>query len=106
MVDNVLIHEVAETDEHTFKSASQYPVERLQDVERGEGEEESLNPVPIPMSDIQMATTNPAVSQEQSTLKSCMYRDGNILKNKRKRGERKACSGSWNKKCSGESENQ
>ncbi|XP_014633628.1 uncharacterized protein [Glycine max] len=106
MVDNVLIHEVAETDEHTFKSASQYPVERLQDVERGEGEEESLNPVPIPMSDIHMATTNPAVSQEQSTLKSCMYRDGNILKNKRKRGERKACSGSWNKKCSGESENQ
>ncbi|KAL2663821.1 hypothetical protein AAZX31_02G131900 [Glycine max] len=103
MVDNVLIHEVAETDEHTF--ASHYPMERLQDVEKDEEGEESPNPVPIPLSDINTATTNPAVSEEQSTIKSCMYRDGNIPKNKRKRGERKACSGGWSKKCSGDSEN-
>ncbi|KAK7400678.1 hypothetical protein VNO78_11934 [Psophocarpus tetragonolobus] len=106
MVDSVLIHEVAETDEHTFRSASHHPMERVQDVEKGEGGEESMNCVLIPMSDINTAT-NSAVSQEQSTLKSCMYRDVNIPKNKRKRGERKACSGSgWSKKCSGESENQ
>ncbi|TKY59147.1 hypothetical protein E2542_SST16224 [Spatholobus suberectus] len=104
MVDSVLIHEVAETDEHTFKSASHHPMEKLQDGEKGEGEE-NLNPVSIPMSDINTAT-NTAVSQEQSTLKSCMYRDVNIPKNKRKRGERKACLDGWSKKCSGESENQ
>ncbi|XP_020232793.1 uncharacterized protein LOC109813084 [Cajanus cajan] len=98
MVDNVLIHEVAETDEHTFKSATHHPMEK------GEGEE-NLNPVSIPMSDINTAT-NTAVPQEESTLKSCMYRDVNFPKNKRKRGERKACSGGWSKKCSGESENQ
>ncbi|RDY06615.1 hypothetical protein CR513_09373, partial [Mucuna pruriens] len=97
MVDNVLIHEVAETNEHTFRSATHHPMEK------GEGGE-SLSHVPIPMSDIYTAT-NTAVSQEQSTLKSCMYRDVNFPKNKRKRGERKACSGGWSKKCSGESEN-
>jgi len=98
MVDNVLIHEVAETDEHTFKSGSQHPVERLQSWEKGEGEE-NVNLVSIPISDI-----NTAVPQEPPTLKPCMYSDVNIPKNKRKRGERKACSG-WSKKCSGESEN-
>ncbi|BAT75044.1 hypothetical protein VIGAN_01284200 [Vigna angularis var. angularis] len=98
MVDNVLIHEVAETDEHTFKSGSQPPMERLQNWEKGEGEE-NLNLVSVPMSDIN------TVAQEQSTLKPCVYNDVSIPKNKRKRGERKACSGGWSKKCSGESEN-
>lgn len=104
MVDNVLIHEVAETDEHKFRSATHHPMEKPQDVEKGE-REENLNLVSVPMSDINTAT-NTAVSQEKSTLKSCMYSDVNIPKNKRKRGERKACSGGWSKKCSGESENQ
>lgn len=104
MVDNVLIHEVAETDEHKFRSATHHPIEKPQDVEKSEGEE-NLNLVSVPMSDINTAT-NTAVSQEKSTLKSCMYSDVNIPKNKRKRGERKACSGGWSKKCSGESENQ
>ncbi|XP_047178063.1 uncharacterized protein LOC124845064 isoform X2 [Vigna umbellata] len=98
MVDNVLIHEVAETDEHTFKSGSQPPMERLQNWEKGEGEE-NLNLVSVPMSDIN------TLAQEQSTLKPCVYNDVSIPKNKRKRGERKACSGGWSKKCSGESEN-
>jgi len=88
MVDNVLIHEVAET---------------VQNWEKGEGEE-NVNVVSIPMSDINTAT-NSRVAQEQSSLKPCMYSDVNIPKNKRKRGERKACSGGWSKKCSGESEN-
>ncbi|XP_027346734.1 uncharacterized protein LOC113858336 [Abrus precatorius] len=104
MVDSVLIHEVAETGEHTFRSASHHPMEKLSDAEKCEGEE-SLHPVSIPMSDFNTAA-NIAVSQEQSTLKSCMYKDVNIPKNKRKRGERKAGSGGWSKKCSGEPENQ
>jgi len=97
MVDNVLIHEVAETDEHTFKSVS-----HLQNWEKGEGEE-NLNLVSVPMSDINTAT-HTTVPQEQSAMKPYVYNDVNIPKNKRKRGERKACSG-WSKKCSGESEN-
>ncbi|CAJ1939336.1 unnamed protein product [Sphenostylis stenocarpa] len=104
MVDNVLIHEVAETDEHTLKSASHHPMERLQNWEKCEGEE-NLNLVSIPMSDINTAT-NTTVPLDQSTLKPCMYSDVRIPKNKRKRGERKACSGGWSKKCSGESANQ
>ncbi|KAL2344881.1 hypothetical protein Fmac_006166 [Flemingia macrophylla] len=98
MVDNVLIHEVAETDEHTFKSASNHATGK------GEGEE-NLNPASILISDVNTAT-NAVVSQEQSSLKSCMYKDVNFPRYKRKRGERKACSGGWSKKCSGESENQ
>ncbi|XP_014507566.1 uncharacterized protein LOC106767234 isoform X2 [Vigna radiata var. radiata] len=93
MVDNVLIHEVAETDEHTFKSGSQAPME------------ENVNLVSVAMSDINTATNTTTVAQEQSSLKPCVYNDVNIPKNKRKRGERKACSAGWSKKCSGESDN-
>ncbi|KAK7319808.1 hypothetical protein RJT34_04535 [Clitoria ternatea] len=96
MVDSVLIHEVAETEEHTFRSASHHPMEK------GEGEE-GQHGVSIPMSDFN-TTANSAACQEQPTLKSCMSGDVNFPKNKRKRGERKAGSGGWSKKCSGEPE--
>lgn len=105
MVDNVLIHEVAETDENTIKNASHHPIEKLPDAEKGEGEESS-HPVPIPMSDSNNVATTSSLPQEQSALKSCMYGDVSFPKNKRKRGERKAGSGGWSKKCSGESDNQ
>ncbi|KAK7362703.1 hypothetical protein VNO77_04823 [Canavalia gladiata] len=104
MVDSVLIHEVAETNEHTFKGAGHHPMEKHQEMEKGEGEE-SMHPVSIRISDFNTAA-NTAVSQEQSTLKSCIYRDVNFPMNKRKRGERKAGSVGWSKKCSGEPENQ
>lgn len=88
MVDNVLMHEVAETVEHTFKDASH--VVKVEDMVKIE-EEESV----------------PPVSQEESTLKPCVNRDVNLPKNKGKRGERKgkAGSGSWSMKGSGESDN-
>ncbi|KAJ1382449.1 hypothetical protein SESBI_44226 [Sesbania bispinosa] len=104
MVDNVLIHEVAETEDHTLKSGSHYPIEKLQDMDKSEVEE-SLHPVSVPMSDFN-TETNSAVSQEQCALKSCISKDVNFPKNKRKRGERKAGSGGWSKKCSGEPDNQ
>ena len=107
MVDSVLIHEVAETEEHAFKSASHHPIEKLQEVEKGEGEK-SLHPASsIPASDFNnVAANSSAVSQEQSSLKSCLYGDVNVPKNKRKRGERKAGSVGWSKKCAGEPDSQ
>lgn len=105
MVDNILIHEVAKTEEHTFKSATHHPIEKLQDVEKGEAEV-TLDPASNPMSDFNVAASSAMVSQEQSTLKSCLYRDVNVPTNKRKRGERKAGSGGWSKKCSGEPDSQ
>ncbi|KAJ1396482.1 hypothetical protein SESBI_32585 [Sesbania bispinosa] len=103
MVDNVLIHEIAETEDHTLKSGSHYPIEKLQDMDKSEVEE-SLHPVSLPMSDFN-TETNSAVSQEQCALKSCISKDVNFPKIKRKRGERKAGSGGWSKKCSGEPDN-
>lgn len=105
MVENILIHEVAETEEHTFKSATHHPIEKLQDGEKGEAEV-TLDSASNPMSDFNVAASSAAVSQEQSTLKSCLYKDVNVPKNKRKRGERKAGSGGWSKKCSGEPDSQ
>ncbi|XP_061373460.1 uncharacterized protein LOC133315804 [Gastrolobium bilobum] len=99
MLDNVLIQEVAETEEHTFKSEHHHSIEKPQDMEKGEEGEDN------PMSDFNIAA-NSAVSQEQSTMKSCINSDVNFPKNKRKRGERKAGSVGWSKKCSGEPDNQ
>ncbi|KAK7252082.1 hypothetical protein RIF29_35794 [Crotalaria pallida] len=97
MVDNLLMHEVAETDEHTFMTATHHPVEKLQDiVVKGEPEE---NPDPGANS----VPDSASVKLEESTLKPSSA-DVNVPKIKRKRGERKAGSAGWNKKCSGEPE--
>lgn len=46
------------------------------------------------------------MSEEQSALKKCLASDINFPRNKRKRGERKAGPGSWNKKHSSEPDSQ
>ncbi|OIV94330.1 hypothetical protein TanjilG_18295 [Lupinus angustifolius] len=76
IVDNILIHEVAETEEHIFTNFNV------------------------------AAANSAAASQDEPTLKSCLYKDANVPRNKRKRGERKAGSGAWSKKCSGEPDSQ
>lgn len=62
-------------------------------------EEESFNPAPP-------AAGKASTSQEQSTLKSCLASEIHFPKNKRKRGERKASSGGWNRKMPGEPDSQ
>ncbi|OIW10158.1 hypothetical protein TanjilG_27909 [Lupinus angustifolius] len=105
MVDNILIHEVAEMKEHTLISATHYPDEKLQDIVKSEAEE-NLHPAFNSMSDFDVAANSSTVSREQSNLEPYLYKDANILMNKRKRGERKAGSGAWSKKCSGEPDSQ
>lgn len=110
MVDNVLIHnQAAETEEHSFKTAIQHPTEKHLEPEKGEHEESAHHPasasIPVTESNVE-ANTALSHSQEQSALKSCLYRDVQFSNIKRKRGERKAGSGGWSKKCSGEPDSQ
>ncbi|KAE9613576.1 hypothetical protein Lal_00016372 [Lupinus albus] len=105
MVDNILIHEVAEMKEHTLISATHHPDEKLQDIVKSEAEE-NLHPAFNSMSEFDVAANSSTMSREQSTLEPYFYKDANILMNKRKRGERKAGSVAWGKKCSGEPDSQ
>ncbi|KDP44239.1 hypothetical protein JCGZ_05706 [Jatropha curcas] len=105
ILDNVLIHnETVEGETHTFIGTSNQLLEKHHEPEKGE-EGESTNPCPIPTSEVDPTVTT-TVPHEQSTLKSCLASDIQFPRNKRKRGERKASSGGWNKKCSGEPDSQ
>ncbi|XLR43822.1 hypothetical protein S83_028482 [Arachis hypogaea] len=117
MMDSVLIHEVAETEDHAFKSASHHPIEKLQKSAakcEGEekilqhGEEEILQHIDsVPASDLNNVVVNSSAgSQEQPVLKQSLHGDVSVPKNKRKRGERKAGSVGWSKKCSTEPDSQ
>ncbi|KAJ0093104.1 hypothetical protein Patl1_26757 [Pistacia atlantica] len=102
ILDNILIqNDGTEGDHHTFLRTGNQSIEKHQDLEKGEGGE-STNPsqVPTPEPD---PVAKSAVSQDQSTLKSCLASDFQFPRNKRKRGERKAGPGiSWNRKGTGE----
>ncbi|KAI9081885.1 hypothetical protein K1719_036147 [Acacia pycnantha] len=106
MVDNVLIHnEAAEAEEHAFKSVNHNPTEKH--LEAGKGDHESANTASLPATESNIAAKSALPhSQEQSTLKSCLCIDVHFPNYKRKRGERKAGSGGWSKKCSGEPDSQ
>ncbi|XP_054811387.1 uncharacterized protein LOC129312730 [Prosopis cineraria] len=106
MVDNVLTHnETAEAEEHAFKSVNHNPTEKH--LEAGKGGHESAHTASLPMTESNIAVKSALPHyQEQSTLKSCLYKDVHFPNIKRKRGERKAGSGGWSKKCSGEPDSQ
>lgn len=97
-MDNVLIpNEAAEGEKHTFELISDQHKETHEQPDKGIQEED---PFPTPSSE-----PDPLVDasiQEQSTLESCLASDVNFRRNKRKRGERRAGSVVWSKKCSGE----
>ncbi|KAA0044542.1 uncharacterized protein E6C27_scaffold46G002900 [Cucumis melo var. makuwa] len=105
IVDNVLTHnEVVEAERNTDSKVVAQPVEKHREPEKvsqGEGTSLSSNPTtqPDPMG-------KALVSEEQSALKKCLASDINFPRNKRKRGERKAGPGSWNKKHSSEPDSQ
>ncbi|KAJ9178287.1 hypothetical protein P3X46_010184 [Hevea brasiliensis] len=104
IVDNVLTHtESTKGERDTFIGTDNQLLEKHHEQEKGE--EESTNPCPVTTLEPD-PTAKTTFSEEQSTLKSCLASDFQFPKNKRKRGERKAGSGGWNKKCSGEPDSQ
>lgn len=104
IVDNIRIHnEVSEVGRHILTMNHDQSFEKHQDVGNNV-EEESFNPPP-PASEPN-AAVKASTSQEQSTLKSCLASEIHFPKNKRKRGERKASSGGWNRKMPGEPDSQ
>ncbi|KAL6294018.1 hypothetical protein ACE6H2_002160 [Prunus campanulata] len=99
IVDNVLIpNEAAEGEKHTFELISDQPKETHEQPDKGIQEED---PFPTPSSEPD-PLVDASIPQEQSTLESCLASDVNFPRNKRKRGERRAGSVVWSKKCSGE----
>ncbi|KAM7280622.1 hypothetical protein ACFE04_007756 [Oxalis oulophora] len=89
IMNNLLIHNQAtDGDSHMFTGTSDHqPTVKLEKVNVGE----SSNPSPAPDT-----------SHEQSALPSNFAADLHFATNKRKRGERKAGSGSWKNKAPGE----
>lgn len=102
-VDNVLIHnEAAEAERHTFLMTGN----RTRDVHHeAEMVEEVTGPSQILKSE-SGPMVKPTGPQEQPTLESCLAADIHIPRNKRKRGERKACSGGWSKQQPGDPDSQ
>ncbi|KAJ4839026.1 hypothetical protein Tsubulata_018922 [Turnera subulata] len=105
ILDNVLIHnEATDGDRHNSVDTNVELLDKdhkLVKVEQGE----SCNPSPMPTSEPEPLGKTSEL-QGQSTLKSCLASDFQFPRNKRKRAERKAGSGGWNKKCSGEPDSQ
>ncbi|XP_042515676.1 uncharacterized protein LOC122089961 isoform X1 [Macadamia integrifolia] len=99
IVDDVLIHNQAIQEElHSIESFKSRPSEKP--LELVIEQENKISPVRVAEPDLTQKTI---VAEEQSTLKSCLASDFQVPKsNKRKRGERKAGSGGWSQKSSGE----
>ncbi|GLT91573.1 hypothetical protein SLE2022_094550 [Rubroshorea leprosula] len=106
IVDNVLIHNEGahHGDRNTFVTTNNQSVEKLQEPENIEHGKTTV-PSSLPTSELDTVAKT-TMSQEQSTLRTCLASDINFPKNKRKRGERKAGSGGWNKKHSGDPDSQ
>ena len=104
-MENVLIQNEGNAgDRQVLMRTNSLPIKQHHQPAKGE-EGESTNPSPIPTSEPNHATKS-IMSQEQSTLRSCLAPDICFSKNKRKRGERKAGSGGWSRKHSGEPDSQ
>ncbi|XP_007033740.2 PREDICTED: uncharacterized protein LOC18602351 [Theobroma cacao] len=105
IVENVLIQNEGNAgDRQVLMRTNSQPIGQHHQPEKVE-EGESTDPSPIPTSEPNRATKS-IVSQDQSTLRSCLASDICFPRNKRKRGERKAGSGGWSRKHSGEPDSQ
>ncbi|XP_043721128.1 uncharacterized protein LOC122668656 [Telopea speciosissima] len=99
IADDVLIHNQSIQEELlSFEKLKSHPLEKPCDPVK-EKEKNRISPVSAPEPNFAQKTI---VAQEQSTMKSCLASDFHVPKNKRKKGERKAGSGSWSKKSLGE----
>ncbi|TMW96683.1 hypothetical protein EJD97_006995 [Solanum chilense] len=103
IVDNILIHNEVSEVGHILAINHDISFDKNQDVGNNV-EEESFNPAP-PASEAN-AAGKASTAQEQSTLKSRLASEIHFPKNKRKRGERKAGSGGWNRRMPGEPDSQ
>lgn len=104
IVENVLIQNEGNAgDKQVLMTTNSRSIKQQHQTEKVE-ELESTNPSRILTSEPNHATKN-VVSQEQSTLRQCLAADICFPKSKRKRGERKAGSGGWSRKQSGEPDN-
>ncbi|XP_062090102.1 uncharacterized protein LOC133796551 [Humulus lupulus] len=108
IVDNVLIHEeAAEGERSTFQRPSNQPHENHRQREQEICGQEAMHPSSsIPPLEQPDPALNGNAPNEQSTLKSCLASDVHFPRSKRKRGERKAGSVVWNKRCSGDTDSQ
>ncbi|KAK5793510.1 Elongation factor 4 [Gossypium arboreum] len=104
IVENVLIQNEGNAgDKQVLMTTNSRSIKQQHQTEKVE-EVESTNPSRILTSEPNHATKN-VVSQEQTTLRQCLAADICFPKSKRKRGERKAGSGGWSRKQSGEPDN-
>ncbi|XVF65796.1 hypothetical protein PTKIN_Ptkin09bG0279200 [Pterospermum kingtungense] len=104
IVENVLIQNEGNSGgKQVLTRTSSQPIKQQHEPEKVE-EGESTNPSPIPTSEPNHATRN-ITSQDQSTLRSCLASEI-AFPSKRKRGERKAGSGGWSRKHSGDPDSQ
>ena len=96
-MDNVLQehYQAAEVERHTPEKIHEQTTEKHHEPE-GSGQEESSNPSPIRVLEPDLVPIT-STHQEQSRLTSSLASEINFPKSKRKRGERKAGSGGWNR---------
>ena len=107
IVDNVLLHdEAAEGEKNTIQRVNNHSQENQQQEPEICGQEAMNLSCSIPSSEQPDSTLNGVVPHEQSSLKSCLASDVHFPRSKRKRGERKAGSVVWNKRCSGDTDSQ
>ncbi|XP_057491112.1 uncharacterized protein LOC130776888 [Actinidia eriantha] len=97
IMDNVLQehYQADEVKRHTPEKIHEQTTEKHHEPE-GSGQEESSNPSPIPVLEPDLVPIT-STHQEQSRLTSSLASEINFPKSKRKRGERKAGSGGWNR---------
>lgn len=89
-MDNILAsNETAEVEGSTVKDVHNQSAENS-------GEDESNNVAMSLVPDFD-GVAKTGISQEHSALTSCLSSDVHFPKNKRKRGERKAGAGNWNR---------
>ncbi|KAK2966711.1 hypothetical protein RJ640_022752 [Escallonia rubra] len=103
IVDTVMHNQAVKAEPRTLDEIHIQPTWKHQELERS-GEEVSNNPL-LPAAESE-AVVKPAMSQEQSFLKSSLASEVHFPKNKRKRGERKAGTGGWSRQCPGEPDSQ
>ncbi|KAK3013950.1 hypothetical protein RJ639_009533 [Escallonia herrerae] len=103
IVDTVMHNQAVKAEPHTLDEIHIQSTGKPQVLERS-GEEASNNPL-LPAAESE-AMVKPAMSQEQSFLKSSLVSEVHFPKNKRKRGERKAGTGGWSRQCPGEPDSQ
>ncbi|KAK3003233.1 hypothetical protein RJ639_020088, partial [Escallonia herrerae] len=95
IVDTVMHNQAIKAEPRTLDDKHIQPTGKHQELERRE--EASNNPL-LPAAESE-AVVKPAMSQEQSFLKSSLASEVHFPKNKRKRGERKAGTGGWSRQC-------